>query len=71
MFMDRPNFLDSEYFYYNEGGKKVRERMKLLPNAPKSIRKEYEEYVSAYEEWYEQWNEGLRTKIEDYETKNE
>jgi hypothetical protein len=57
--MARPNFIDSEYFYWNEEGLTIRERMCLLSNAPKSIREEYEEYVSAYEEW-EQMNEGKR-----------
>ncbi len=56
----RPNFIDSEYFYWNEEGKTIRERMCLLPNAPRSIRKEYEDYVSSYEEWERQWDAGLR-----------
>lgn len=57
MNMRRPNFIDSEYFYWNNEGNSIRERMKLLPNALKSIREEYEDYVSTYEEW-EHMNEG-------------
>lgn len=53
MYTERPSFIDSEYFYWNEEGKTIRERMKLLPSAPKSIREEYEDYVSSYEEWEE------------------
>ncbi|ADU29387.1 hypothetical protein [Evansella cellulosilytica] len=64
MNMQRPKFIDSEYFYWNEDGKTIRERMKLLPNAPAVIEKEYEDYVSEYEEWERQWSEGLNGRIE-------
>jgi hypothetical protein len=65
MNMARPNFIDSEYFYYDEKGTTIRERMRLLPNAPKAVKKEYEDYVSAYEDWEQHWNEGLNDRIED------
>lgn len=78
MDMERPNFIDSEYFYWNNEGETIRERMKLLPNAPKSIQQEYENYVSAYEEWeqgiIEPRPKDIRIedlKNEDYEIKNE
>lgn len=56
MNMARPNFIDNEFFYWHDEGITIRERMKLLPNAPKAVREECEDYVSTYEEW-EQMNE--------------
>jgi hypothetical protein len=59
MNMERPSFIDSKYFYWNDEGTTIRERMKLLPNAPKSIIEEYEDYVSTYEEWERMNEKGL------------
>jgi hypothetical protein len=53
----RPDFIDSDYFYWNDEGETIIARMQLLPNAPKYVRTEYEEYVRQYEVWYETWNE--------------
>jgi hypothetical protein len=63
MNMARPNFIDSEYFYWNNEGNTIRERMKIFPNAPKSIQQEYEDYVSAYEEWERMNEKGFNEEL--------
>jgi hypothetical protein len=62
MNMGRLNFIDSEYFYWNNEANLVRKCMKLLPNAPKSIREEYEAYICAYEE-YERMNDDIHEEL--------
>ncbi|MFJ7725078.1 hypothetical protein ACIQXV_02835 [Neobacillus sp. NPDC097160] len=46
MYMARPNFIDSEYFYYDESG-----NMRLRDGAPKEVRREFKLFIKAYADW--------------------